>query len=142
MLTLALNAFGEARAISARGQTGAAATLSFASLLACFAAPQLPLLPTAKGRTGAAQDRGAAHHHDMTAAPTKPRALRRLSQLHDAKSLGRDKELARRLQKGSAEPSPQSYKEQPRSPPGGRFTGKAPRPARYGDRSHAGHLDS
>ena len=65
----------------------------------------------------------------MTAAPTKPRALRRLSQLHDAKSLGRDKELARRLQKGSAEPSPQSYKEQPRSPPGGRFTGKAPRPA-------------
>ena len=65
----------------------------------------------------------------MTAAPTKPRALRRLSQLHDAKSLGRDKELARRLQKGAAEPSPQSYKEQPRSPPGGRFTGKAPRPA-------------
>ena len=65
----------------------------------------------------------------MTAAPTKPRALRRLSQLHDAKSLGRDKELARRLQKGSAEPSPQSYKEQPRSPPGGRFTGKAARPA-------------
>ena len=43
--------------------------------------------------------------------------------------LGRDKELARRLQKGAAEPSPQSYKEQPRSPPGGRFTGKAPRPA-------------
>jgi hypothetical protein len=65
----------------------------------------------------------------MTAAPTKPRALRRLTQLHDAKSLGRDKELARRLQKGAAEPSPQSYKEQPRSPPGGRFTGKAPRPA-------------
>ena len=65
----------------------------------------------------------------MTAAPTKPRALRRLTQLHDAKSLGRDKELARRLQKGAAEPSPQSYKEQPRSPPGGRFTGKAARPA-------------
>jgi hypothetical protein len=65
----------------------------------------------------------------MTAAATRPRALRRLSQLHDAKSLGRDKELARRLQKGAAEPSPQSYKEQPRSPPGGRFTGKAPRPA-------------
>ena len=52
----------------------------------------------------------------MTAAPTKPRALRRLSQLHDAKSLGRDKELARRLQKGAAEPSPQSYKETPGSP--------------------------
>mgnify|MGYP004093639415 CR=1 FL=1 len=65
----------------------------------------------------------------MTAAPTKPRALRRLSQLHDAKGLGRDKELARRLQKGAAEPSPQSYKQPPTSPPGGRFTGKAPRPA-------------
>ena len=64
----------------------------------------------------------------MTAAP-KPRALRRLSQLNDAKSLGRDKELARRLQKGAAEPSPQSYKQPPTSPPGGRFTGKAARPA-------------
>ena len=54
----------------------------------------------------------------MTAAPTKPRALRRLSQLHDAKSLGRDKELARRLQKGAAEPSPQSYEPAPTSPLG------------------------
>ena len=65
----------------------------------------------------------------MTAAPTKPRALRRLSQLHDAKALGRDKAQGQRLQKTAAEPSPQSYKPAPTSPAGGRFTGKAARPA-------------
>ena len=46
---------------------------------------------------------GAAHR-DMTAAPTKPRALRRLAQLHDAKALGRDKAQGQRLQKTAAEP--------------------------------------
>ena len=122
MLTLALGA-AESASNLGKGATGAQTRYT----LVCFLARLLrsTTAPAPPDREG--QDRGCPGQ----GLPTKmsPRALRRLSQLHEAKSLGRDKELARRLQKGAAEPSPQSYKQPPTSPPGGRFTGKAARPA-------------
>ena len=75
----------------------------------------------------------------MTAPPTKPRALRRLERLHDAKSLGRDKAQAQRLQKAAGGPSPQSYDPAPGTPPGGKITSTAPRPA-PGDGTSPGRI--
>ena len=75
----------------------------------------------------------------MTAPTTKPRALRRLERLHDAKSLGRDKAQAQRLQKATGEPSPQSYDPAPGTPPGGKITSTAPRPA-PGDGTSPGRI--